>query len=131
MCLLLCQVSHVIIRFCVIIYVIVLLSICFERLVLVGSTTQCPCSPERWKFFVLCHSLHYVISVLTVLLWNEIVQATWSFVVSIASTYASIINNFIWLNIQEKKQLNNLMWKTCLKKQNEQRWNCQVTKRKV
>ena len=59
------------IQFCVITYVIA--SELARQLVLVGLTTRCPRSPERRKFsvvsffslFVLCHSRHYVISVLT------------------------------------------------------------------
>ena len=35
-----------------------------------------------FPFFVLCHSRRNFISVLTVLFWNKVVQATWAFVVS-------------------------------------------------
>ena len=76
------------IQFCVITYVIA--SELARQLVLVGSTTRCPRSPERRKFSVVSFFSFCSLPLTALcyfsfdsLLWNKVVQATWAFVVSI------------------------------------------------
>ena len=73
---------------CVITYVIA--SELARQLVLVGSTTRCPRSPERGKFSVVSFFPFCSLPLTALcyfsfdsLLWNKVVQATWAFVVSI------------------------------------------------